>query len=114
MQWSYLASSSLLCQVRCMHQLNGVCLNRPREDVAVVRLHSSGGVVTRSPPQRKAARTQRVRDYFYGARGDLSPHSQTVGFDDLRFYRVGGGPRAPSSALPIGALSQYYCQCASS
>ena len=79
-------------------------MRRPRDDVAVVRLHSSGGVVTRSPLQRKAARTQRVREYFYGARGDLSPHSQAAGFDELRFCRVGGGPRAPSSALPIGAL----------
>jgi polyribonucleotide 5'-hydroxyl-kinase len=78
------------------------CLIRPRPDVAVVRLHSSGGVVARPPPVRKAARTQRVRDYFYGARGTLSPHSQTARFDELKFYRVGGGPRAPTSALPIG------------
>lgn len=51
---------------------------------------------------RKAARTQRVREYFYGVRGDLSPHSQTVRADELRLYRIGGGPRAPSSALPLG------------
>lgn len=51
---------------------------------------------------RKAARTQRVREYFYGVRGDLSPHSQTVRADELRLYRIGGGPRAPTSALPLG------------
>ena len=45
---------------------------------------------------------QRVKEYFYGVRGDLSPHSQTVRLDDLRIYRIGGGPRAPTSALPIG------------
>lgn len=68
----------------------------------MVRLHKSGGVVERSPGVRKQARTRRVREYFYGARGDLSPHSQTVSFESLRFFRIGGGPRAPSSALPLG------------
>ncbi len=33
---------------------------------------------------------------------ELSPASQTARFEDLQVYRVGGGPRAPSSALPIG------------
>lgn len=33
---------------------------------------------------------------------ELSPASQTARFEDLEVYRVGGGPRAPSSALPIG------------
>ncbi len=58
--------------------------------------------MSRTPPVRKQARMQRVREYFYGVRGDLSPHSQTVRLDDLRIYRIGGGPRAPTSALPIG------------
>ena len=39
------------------------CLIRPREGVAVVRLHSSGGVVARSPAVRKAARSQRVSSH---------------------------------------------------
>ena len=78
----------------------------------MVRLPKSGGVVMRPPALRKQARTARVRDYFYGARGELSPHSRTVGFSELRVYRVGGGPRAPTSALPLGApaLQQGACQ----
>lgn len=76
--------------------------SRAQAEVSVVRLHSSGGVVARSPAVRKTARTQRVRDYFYGVRGDLSPHSQTVAFEELRVFRIGGGPRAPTSALPLG------------
>lgn len=75
---------------------------RARPEVTVVRLHSSGGVVTRTPQVRKSARTRRVKEYFYGVRGDLSPHSQTVSFEELRIFRIGGGPRAPSSALPLG------------
>jgi hypothetical protein len=70
----------------------------------VVKLQSSGGVVTRSTQLRKVARMQRVREYFYGVRGDLSPHSQSVRLDELHFFRIGGGPRAPTSALPLGSL----------
>ena len=68
-----------------------------------MRLPKSGGVVMRPPALRKQARATRVREYFYGARAELSPHSRTLGFSELRVYRVGGGPRAPTSALPIGA-----------
>ena len=53
-------------------------------------------------PEWAGARAPQVREYFYGPRGDLSPHSQTVRWDELKLYAVGGGPRAPSSALPIG------------
>ncbi|KAK9842588.1 hypothetical protein WJX81_007645 [Elliptochloris bilobata] len=76
---------------------------RARKDVSLVRLPKSGGVVMRPPPLRKLARAARVKEYFYGAHGELSPHSRTLGFSELRVYRVGGGPRAPTSALPIGA-----------
>ena len=77
----------------------------------MVRLHSSGGVVSRTPAVRKQARMQRVKEYFYGVRGDLSPHSQTVRLDDLRIYRIGGGPRAPTSALPIGTPPVLLLPC---
>ena len=71
--------------------------------------------MSRTPPVRKQARMQRVREYFYGVRGDLSPHSQTIRLDDLRIYRIGGGPRAPTSALPIGTdlsacLAPHQCK----
>jgi len=70
---------------------------------AVVKLPRSGGVVPRPPAQRKEARAQRIRDYFYGARGQLLPCSVTVPVESLLVFRVGGGFRAPSSALPLGA-----------
>lgn len=44
-----------------------------------------------------------VQEYFYGLSNDLSPHSYVANFNDLRVYRIGGGPQAPRSALPIGA-----------
>jgi len=73
----------------------------------VVKLKQSGGVVTRPSELRRAARIDKVRDYFYGIRRELAPHSQTVPIADLqgRIYRIGSGPKAPTSALPIGATS---------
>ena len=70
--------------------------------VEVVKLPKSGGVVTRSPAVRKAARVRRVREYFYGPRGDLLPHVVELTFDEASIFRVGGKPRADASALPIG------------
>lgn len=77
------------------------------QDVEIVRLKQSGGVVARPRELRQAARVERVREYFYGIRKELAPHSQTVNTHSLqgRIYRVGTGPRAPTSALPIGATS---------
>ena len=43
------------------------------------------------------------QEYFYGLSNDLSPHSSVANFSDLQVYRIGGGPQAPRSALPIGA-----------
>ncbi|KAI3429530.1 hypothetical protein D9Q98_005618 [Chlorella vulgaris] len=73
--------------------------------IQVLKLPRSGGVVVRSRELRQEARKVRVEEYFYGNRKELSPASQTAKFEDLQVYRVGGGPRAPSSALPIGATS---------
>ena len=65
-------------------------------------------MVPRSQAIRKAARMQRVREYFYGVRGDLQPQAQTVRFEELSIFRVGGGPKAPSTALPIGEGSKGF------
>ncbi|TKY50608.1 CLP1-like protein [Spatholobus suberectus] len=72
--------------------LKDVLESEPKVDV--VKLHKSGGVVSRS---------YRIREYFYGLSNDLSPHSNIANFSDLFVYRVGGGPQALCSALPIGA-----------
>lgn len=72
---------------------------------SVVKLPKSGGVVTRPRDERKEARDRRVREYFYGVQRTLMPATQTVGVRELKVFRIGGGPRAPNSALPIGAVS---------
>ena len=48
---------------------------------------------------------QRIREYFYGISKDLNPHTAVLDFKDITIYRVGGGPQAPQSALPIGSQS---------
>jgi polyribonucleotide 5'-hydroxyl-kinase len=69
----------------------------------VIKLNKSGGVVTRSVDYRRQTRMDKMREYFYGPSGDLCPHSSVVDFSDVQVFRIGGGPRAPTSALPIGA-----------
>lgn len=57
--------------------------------VRLVKLPKSGGVVTRSSAVRKDARSGRVREYFYGASGELQPRSQTVPAEKLQVFRIG-------------------------
>eukprot|EP00232_Nephroselmis_pyriformis_P020426 CAMPEP_0182882620 /NCGR_PEP_ID=MMETSP0034_2-20130328/17893_1 /TAXON_ID=156128 /ORGANISM="Nephroselmis pyriformis, Strain CCMP717" /LENGTH=418 /DNA_ID=CAMNT_0025015723 /DNA_START=12 /DNA_END=1265 /DNA_ORIENTATION=- len=70
--------------------------------VAVTKLGKSGGVVGRDSAYRKQGRMLRIKEYFYGFSGNLSPHSQSTPLEIFKVFRVGGGPKAPSSALPIG------------
>ncbi|GJY93922.1 hypothetical protein Tco_0509704 [Tanacetum coccineum] len=44
-----------------------------------------------------------VVEYFYGLSNDLSPNSSIANFSDLAIYKIGGGPQASASAMPIGA-----------
>jgi polyribonucleotide 5'-hydroxyl-kinase len=74
-------------------------------DVQVWKLQKSGGVVERTPEFRRRSRDARVREYFYGPLGDLSPHSQTLEFGKVSIFKIGAGPSAPRSALPIGQES---------
>ena len=68
----------------------------------VFRLQKSGGVVERTQEYRRASRDRMFKEYFYGPTGEFAPASQTAYFSSISLYRIGGGPRAPSSALPIG------------
>ncbi|THU48325.1 hypothetical protein C4D60_Mb09t25040 [Musa balbisiana] len=80
----------VLGQEKLCSMLKDVLKSKPNVDV--VKLHKSGGVVLRNQ-----------REYFYGLANDLSAHSNIVNFTDISVYRIGGGPQAPRSALPIGA-----------
>ncbi|CAI0453509.1 unnamed protein product [Linum tenue] len=91
----------VLGQEKLFSMLRDVLRNKPNVDV--VKLQKSGGVVSRTQKLRQRSRSFRIREYYYGISNDLSPHSNIANFNDLFVYRVGGGPQAPRSALPIGA-----------
>ncbi|CAL5210304.1 unnamed protein product [Lathyrus oleraceus] len=91
----------VLGQEKLCSMLRDVLKGEPKVDV--VKLQRSGGVVSRNAKFRQKTRSSRTREYFYGLANDLSPHSNISNFSDLFVYRVGGGPQAPRSALPIGA-----------
>ncbi|KAJ8459832.1 hypothetical protein OPV22_032758 [Ensete ventricosum] len=91
----------VLGQEKLCSMLKDVLKSKPNVDV--VKLHKSGGVVLRNQRVRQKTRSLRIREYFYGLANDLSPHSNIVNFTDISVYRIGGGPQAPRSALPIGA-----------
>ncbi|XP_077248479.1 CLP-similar protein 3 [Tasmannia lanceolata] len=91
----------VLGQEKLCSMLKDVLKNKPNVDI--VKLHKSGGVVPRNTKLRQKDRSYRIREYFYGLVNDLSPHSNVVNFGDVSVFRIGGGPQAPRSALPIGA-----------
>ncbi|CAI5522639.1 unnamed protein product [Closterium sp. Naga37s-1] len=71
--------------------------------VEVVKLVRSGGAVSRPSKFRQRLRQAVVKAYFYGPERQFSPHSSTASWSEYTVLRVGGGPQAPQSALPIGA-----------
>ncbi|GHP07241.1 hypothetical protein PPROV_000598200 [Pycnococcus provasolii] len=75
-------------------------------DVQVVKLPKSGGVVTRDTNFRKRARDRMIRSYFYGSRSELNPCASAIDASSFKVFRVGGGARAPNTALPLGATSR--------
>ncbi|XP_044468287.1 protein CLP1 homolog isoform X2 [Mangifera indica] len=91
----------VLGQEKLFSLLRDVLKNKPNVDV--VKLQKSGGVVSRNAKVRQKTRSYRIREYFYGLTNDFSPHANVANISDLHVYRIGGGPQAPRSALPIGA-----------
>uniref|UniRef100_A0A1B6BXL4 Protein CLP1 homolog n=2 Tax=Clastoptera arizonana TaxID=38151 RepID=A0A1B6BXL4_9HEMI len=73
--------------------------------VKVVLLPKSGGVVERTQTYRIEARDNRVREYFYGGKTPLHPHSFDVKFSELKIYKV-GAPALPDSCMPLGMKSE--------
>ncbi|XP_046736937.1 protein CLP1 homolog [Diprion similis] len=73
--------------------------------VKVVFLPKSGGVVERSKSLRTESRDKRVREYFYGFRTPLYPHSFEVKWSEARLYKV-GAPMLPASCMPLGMKAE--------
>lgn len=71
------------------------------QSVKVVFLPKSGGVVERSSQIRAESRDLRIREYFYGSRSPLYPHSIDVKWSDMKVYKI-GAPSLPDSCMPLG------------
>lgn len=71
----------------------------------VVYLPKSGGVVERSRHTRVEARDTRIREYFYGSKSPLYPHSFDVKFDAMKVYKI-GAPSLPDSCMPLGMKAE--------
>jgi len=48
-------------------------------------------VVTRDPKFRKQTRSARIREYFYGPKGDLAPHRMSISMNEVEIYQIGQG-----------------------
>lgn len=73
--------------------------------VQVVFLQKSGGVVERSKNLRLESRDTRIREYFYGKRSPLYPHSFDVKWSDIQICKV-GAPALPDSCMPLGMKAE--------
>ena len=72
--------------------------------VKVIFLPKSGGVVERTKAQRTEACYQVIKEYFYGSRIPLYPHSFEVRWSEAKLFKI-GVPVLPSSCLPAGMKS---------
>lgn len=84
--------------------------------VSVQKLLKSGGVVQRSPAARQAARSARIREYFYGARGDLHPAPSRMDAASMLAFRSGARRqlllprrRRPGAWSARGARASHVC-----
>jgi polyribonucleotide 5'-hydroxyl-kinase len=57
--------------------------------VSVVKLQKSGGVLQRPTQARQAARTGRIREYFFGADGSLQPPTTSLDVSEMKVFRIG-------------------------
>ncbi|KAF8853730.1 Clp1-domain-containing protein [Acephala macrosclerotiorum] len=59
------------------------------ETITLVKLDKSGGCVDRDDTFMHQTNEAAIKEYFFGnARTTLSPHTQTVGYDDLLIYKI--------------------------
>ena len=47
-------------------------------------------VVERSQHARAEARDMKIRDYFYGVKNNLFPHTFEVKFSEVKLFKIGG------------------------
>ena len=73
---------------------------RVPRSVQVWKLPKSGGVVERDAAFRRKCRDRKIREYFYGPGDSLAPSSNTLPFGAVSIFKIGSGPRAPTTRTP--------------
>ncbi|XP_014235124.1 protein CLP1 homolog [Trichogramma pretiosum] len=71
------------------------------ESLKAILIPKSGGVVAKSQLQRDEIREIFIKEYFYGGRIPLYPHSFEVKWSDVNIFKI-GAPLLPSSCMPVG------------
>lgn len=71
--------------------------------VQVVYVPKQYGVNERSRGLRSKNRDNRVWEYFYGTKGDLTPHSIEVKFGEIQIYKV--SPTSPNIEIDAESIS---------
>jgi polyribonucleotide 5'-hydroxyl-kinase len=69
----------------------------------ILKLPKSGGVVLKDAAFRRLQMMKCIKSYFYGPQMEYSAFPVIIPFNDLHIRRIGEGPVAPTSALPLGA-----------
>jgi polyribonucleotide 5'-hydroxyl-kinase len=72
------------------------------QDMKLVNLPKSGGVVSRDPVWRRTSRKSKIKEYFYGASYDLCPRQLVIKIADVQVFKIFAAKEAPSSMLPLG------------
>ncbi|EMC91950.1 hypothetical protein BAUCODRAFT_311751 [Baudoinia panamericana UAMH 10762] len=70
----------------------------PEDAIAVLKLAKPGGAVERDNAYMKQLRARQVRQYFFGSKESLNPHSHSIPTNDLTIYRA--KPASSDAALP--------------
>ena len=82
------------------------------EEVKIISISKSSGLVAREASFRRFQMFQRIREYFYGFLDEYYPYSNTLAFKDVCIWKVEDRVAPPTSALPIGAerkLEELSC-----
>ena len=78
--------------------------------VNIVFTPKSGGVVERVKKVRLESREAAVKQYFYGLKTALYPHSFDVKFNEVKVYKI-GAPSLPDSCMPLGECNACVYGC---
>ena len=100
---AFSADVVLVLNQRLFRELEGAL--KARVACSVLMLPPSGGVLSRTEPERALVLKSSVSEYFYGPMRELSPKRMVMGYVDLEIYQLGGGVSAGASMLPIGEES---------